>query len=470
MRRSASAGVLLAFVLSCGKGSNGGSADPAGGAGGGADEGAGLARAPDAGEPAVEPPLTLPTADGWTFYGVNEGAPHRPLAVSEDAGGNLWVAGGEEGLFLLRAGATSMERFTLASGLHPYGFPRPEEGAITRFYLNVTAVAGGPAGVAFVGYGGMPPGPGEYGCEDNFDGPTPDPNIYKSGDADRVRLTDGGLEVVHYDLSSGVDMVAAEPRGREKLCTVDRIVYDAPSKSVWFGANHGFAWGDPDYAGSPACFGQRQCSGVMEHAHPLLNGYATEASPSEFALTNDYFGLAVGPKGDVWVGGLFRSIHCTNGAAGDNFWDCEIQGTQPKYFFDWWPDPVPSDSRPSGRVDDAVSSMALAPDGTLWIGSFARGLAARAPDGKMRYVTTGLVDPARATAVGVDPLDASVWVGGGAGGLTRLRGNQFVPCGLDVLGNLTGEAVSDIQVAGSGSQRRILVAFLAGAIGIYRGP
>ncbi len=458
MRRS-SAGLLLALALSCSK-SGGGGADPDAGSTDPADAGA-----------TYGAPVPLPTAAGWAFYGVDQGGPHRALGVSEDAAGNVWVAGGEEGLFLLRAGASALERFTLADGLHPYGYPRPDQGAVTRFYLNVTAVAGGPPGTVYVGYAGMPPGPGELGCEDNWDGPNPDPNIYKSGDADRVTLkSGGGIDVVHYDISSGLDVVPAEPRGREKLCTIDRLVYDAPSRSVWFGANHGFAWGDPSYAGSPTCFGQRACSGVMEHAHPLLNGYATEDATGEVALTNDYFGLAVGPKGDLWAGGRFRSIHCATTADGTGFWDCETQGSQPQYFFDWWPDPVPVDSRPSGRVDDAVSSMALAPDGTLWIGSFARGLAARSPDGKVRYWTAGLADPARATAVQVDPLDGSIWVGAGLGGLTRLRGDSLQIYGLDVLGDLIGDAVADIQVAGSGSQRQILVAFLAGAIGIYRGP
>lgn len=462
MRRSSAAGLLLGLAISCGKSGGGG------GGGGGADPGGNLTVV-DAG-PTLPPPVPLPTAQNWTFFGVGQGGPHRALGVSEDAGGNVWVAGGEEGLFVLRAGASSFQRFTMADGLHPYGTPRPDQGEVTRFYLNVSAVAGGPPGTAFVGYVGMPPGPGELGCEDNFDGPKPDPNIFKSGDADRVTLRGGGIDVVHYDISSGLNVVSAEPQGREKLCTIDRIVYDARFRNLWFGANHGFAWGDPAYAGSPTCFGQRGCSGVMEHAHPLLNGYATESSTEEFALTNDYFGLAVGPKGDLWVGGRFRSIHCLTAADGDGFWDCEAQGSQPKYFFDWWPDPIPSESRPSGRVDDAVSSMALAPDGTLWIGSFARGLAARAPDGKVRFWSAGLVDPARATAVQVDPLDGSIWVGAGLGGLTRLRGDKLETYGLDVLGDLSGEAVADIQVAGTGSQRRVLVAFLAGAIGIYRGP
>ena len=47
--------------------------------------------------------------------------------------------------------------------------------------------------MVFVGYQGMPPDAGELDCESNWDGPNPDPSIYKSGDADRVTLTGNTL-------------------------------------------------------------------------------------------------------------------------------------------------------------------------------------------------------------------------------------------------------------------------------------
>ncbi len=479
----AAAGLAVALVgASCGKASvtdtstgakTGSSTDPVDA--GRAD--AGIDDPPDAaagdagvGAPDAGAPIQLPTTAGWSFYGAAAGGPQHAFGVSADEGGNVWVAGGEEGLFLLRRGASTLQRFTIADGLHPFGYPRPDQGTVTRIYLNVSAVAGGPAGTVFVGYVGMPPGPGAFGCEDNWDGPSPDPNIYKSGDADRVSLAGSGIRVVHYDISSGLDFVAAEPRGREKLCTVHRIAYDATFQNLWFGANHGYAWGDPAYAGDPTCFGQPACSGVREHAHPLLNGYAKEDSTSEVALTNDYWGLAPGPAGALWVGGLFRSMLCQAGTRGEGFWGCEAQGSLPKYFVDWWPDPVALDSRPSGRVDDVVSGMALGPDGSLWIGSFTNGLAHLVPSGAVSYVTSGLVDPTQVTAVKVDPLDGSVWIGAGSGGLTRLQGGQRVPYGAAVFGALASDSIPDIQVDASSGQRRILVAFRAGAIGIYDGP
>ena len=46
-----------------------------------------------------------------------------------------------------------------------------------------------------------------------------------------------------------------EPRGREKLCSIFRIAYDGPHHNVWVGANHGYAWLNPSYQGSPAYAG-----------------------------------------------------------------------------------------------------------------------------------------------------------------------------------------------------------------------
>src|SRR2546422_477826 len=103
--------------------------------------------------------------------------------------------------------------------------------------------------------GGSPDGGGnpDSGVPDRG---LPNPALYKSGDADRISLSGGGLAASHYDISSGPGVVPAEPRGREKLCTVYRIVYQHGTNYVWFGANHGFALGFAD------------STRVIEHAHP----------------------------------------------------------------------------------------------------------------------------------------------------------------------------------------------------------
>ena len=85
------------------------------------------------------------TPGGWTFHGPEAGLPADVYGASEDQGGNLWVAGGREGLFLLRKGATRFERFGLAEGLTPYGMWKGKV-PVGEKLLDVRSVHGGPAG------------------------------------------------------------------------------------------------------------------------------------------------------------------------------------------------------------------------------------------------------------------------------------------------------------------------------------
>src|SRR5438105_12237360 len=224
-----SAGVVLvgaAVIWSCGKGtdSNQGSGGnvvsppdagntpppppppPDGGTDGGTDGGSAFIFVPP---PPVDFPSPAPA--GWAFYGPQNGGPHDVFGVSADQGGNIWVAGGEDGLFLMRAGTTTFTRFTMDDGLRPYGYMPDGSDPFGPKFLKVISVAGGPANTVFVGYEGMP------GCEGNWDGKNPDPSNYKSGDADRVTVDAAGkLSVVHYDIFSGPGVIGGEPRGREK--------------------------------------------------------------------------------------------------------------------------------------------------------------------------------------------------------------------------------------------------------------
>lgn len=429
---------------------------------------------PDAGTPEPEP-IILPRLEGWRFYGPEEGAPQEVLGVTEDQGGNLWVAGGEEGLFLLRPGHSSFERFTMEDGLRPYGYLSRGRAPEGPKYLKVLSVAGGPPGTVFVGYEGQP------GCESNYYlREVRDPNIYKSGDADKVTLTDSGIQVVHYDISSGPGVVSEESGAREKLCSVLRIAYDAEHGHLWFGANHGFAWGDPDYLGDPLCGGRRECSGVYEHAHPHIN--ARDETGHVFRLTDAYYGVAVLPDGDVWFGGANRSTRfrfMTNRRGPRNFEQARVE-TESRSAranrVDLWSDLVDELAipGPQERVDDLVSGLAAMPDGTLWAGSFGRGLALIDGTGQvLRYALSE--GPARyVSAVVRDTRDDSLWVGHRwGGGLTRLRGDSTLSYG-PALGLLAGHPVYDLQVTGTGPGRRLWVAFgrsgqRPGLIGLYEG-
>jgi hypothetical protein len=430
-----------------------------------------------------------PSSGDWTFYGAAQGGPRYVYGASADAGGNLWVAGGEEGLFVLQRGQTQFRRFTMADGLRPYGYMLDGSTPPGVKYLKVISVAGGPPGVAFVGYEGRKPAPGMPTCEEEWDqayyaGRPPDASIYKSGDADRVTLTSTGIHVVHYDLSTGPNKVADEPRGREKICNILRIAYDSRTNSVWFGANHGFAWGRADFPGYSCAPGtwQYSCAGVMEHVHPAINAWNSDQTRS-ILLTDAYYGVSVASNGDVWFGGANRSTRFRYGTNGNNYWQAQVESEGSHYAwnrFDIWPDAVSEPNWPTRaqRVDDHVSGMAVMSDQTVWVGSWIRGLAQLSATGQvLRTLSTELADGRGYVAsVAADPLDNSVWAGmSWGGGLSRVRGGTVQHYGSGVLpSSVLNLRVTDIQVDRSGSTRRLIVAFMGsdstpGSIGIYSG-
>ena len=426
---------------------------------------------------AFDAPPPPRVSGNWTFYGPPQGGPAHPLGVSADAGGNLWVAGGEEGLFVLRVGSNAFQRFTMEDGLRPYGFMPDGSAPPGDKYLKVISVAGGPADTAFVGYEGKPPGPGQLGCEDNWDGPSPDPSIYKSGDADKVTLTGAGIAVVHYDISSGPGMVPNELRGREKLCNILRIVYDPGQDAVWFGGNHGFAMGRASFQGNNApCNGQRSCSGVLEHVHPAVNAW-NDAQTSLVFLTGEYHGVAVDPlTHDVWFGGANRTTRFRYASSGGNYFAAQSRTEDAPYKanrIDVWPDKVqePDYPRRSDRVDDLVSGIASLSDGSAWVASYAHGLAHLDNNGAvLGYVDARLISR-NVSAIAADPSDQSVWIGYWYdGGLSRLSGDGITTYGAADLGPLSLSPVLDLQVKGTGSARLVLVAFQDGGVGVYAGP
>lgn len=412
-------------------------------------------------------PFELPTAEGWQFFGTAQGGPAVVYGASQDEGGNIWVAGGEDGLFLLAPGATQFRRFTMAEGLRPYGYMPDGSVPPGAPYLKVISVAGGPNGTAFVGYEGKKVA-GKPSCESEWDvnASAPDPSVYKSGDADRVTLNGEGISVVHYDIFSGPGVVAAELRGREKLCDVKRLAYDATTQSIWFGANHGFARGRANFAGNPTCNGQRACEGVEEHMHPFPEKSA--------ALSGDFLGVAPDARGNVWVGGDIRSTLFKFTDLG-GFWpaqsDSEFNHANQ---FHIWPDAA------APRNKDVVSDMAVGTDGTVWVSSFWHGVAQLNASGAVLQRLSGSPYlPNSGISALVADTDGSVWFGGWwGGGLTRLKEGHVSGYGSQVFGfTLANQTVSDIQVAQSGGTRRLIVSFLGdraggvpGAIGIYSGP
>lgn len=504
MRRSVWLGSVLVFgVLVHGACGDGSESDP--------DGGGALATPDGGGDPDVWPDggpgVELPTnGDGWTFFGPAQGGPRHVFGASFDEGGNLWVAGGEEGLFVLRAGASSFQRFTMADGLRPYGWMADGSEPPGEKYLKVISVSGAWAGTAFVGYAGRPAPAGELGCEDNWDGPNPDPSIYKSGDADKVTLDGDGIRVVHYDIFSGPGIVGGELRGREKICSVLRIRYDAANRRVWFGGNHAFAMGLVDYEGPASCnwaatpiapvppaktdpfnddYGHLGCNGVMEHVHPAVNGYKDDAGTQCCAfLTGGYYGVALDPVSkDVWFAGQMRTTKFKFASTGGSFYAAQGLTENPGEVhnrIDIWPDAVgePAFPRPMDRVDDFASGAAALPDGGLWVSSFRHGLARLDASGnvvaRVRQSDGLVID--KLGSVAWDPRDGSLWAGANAaGGISRLKDGRFTTYAVPTLGmDLTNQGVPDIQSFGSGATRKMVVSFggnekRAGAVGVYEG-
>lgn len=374
---------------------------------------------------------------GWTFLTSANGLPPRIFGASADEAGNLWVAGGNSGVFVRRVGQTRFQQIST---------PAP-----------AISIAGGAAGIAYVGYMGL------NNCDMSWDtGGTA--GVYKSGDADRLVLNGSSVSRQHYDIYSGPGVVAAEPRGREKLCNIFRIAYDAKTRSVWFGGNHGVAWGDAD------------STRVVEHTHPSINGYMRNAQTGQLHYTmisGDYMGLAVTPNGDLWIGGRERSALFPYAQQGNDFWkaDVAIQSTK----LDVWPDAVPQDPNPEQAVWDDTHGFAPLLDGKAWVGSSTKGVALLGPDQKvLGHYLAPLIDRS-VTAMATDPLNGSMWAGHGGvlrkGGLTRVVGTSFEHHSANALGNWAKSRVYDIQAqkVGPNGKRRMIVAFWNGAVGLYDG-
>jgi hypothetical protein len=429
----------------------------------------------DAGVPHTAERIDVHDATGWKFYTGSDGLPGSVMGASADEGGRLWVAGGGSGVYALIDG-----RF------RQFGTP-----------YEAISIAGGPRDVAFVGYNGI----GD--CEDEWDRfgdnhGRADPAIYKSGDADRLVLHGTSVSREHYDISSGPGVVAGEPAGREKLCSVYRVLYDRAQQRVWFGGNHGFAMGAAD------------STAVEEHVHPAINDV------HGWFITGEYYGIAMDTVPhfdsrsgksfyDVWFGGYVRTTRFRFGETFGDFWAAQpltelyARGdatdiskdpvAQAAYWnrMDIWPDPVGERRDPahgdwkSSEPDknkaedwdlDNVTGIAVLSDGTAWIGSHTNGLRHVTHDGRFLEDGPKLLAGKSVGALARDPSDDSVWIGyreSGAG-LDRLMPNgDVVHYGSSALGGRNGSIVWDLQVL-PGSPRQIIVAFRQGAVGVYAGP
>jgi hypothetical protein len=397
-----------------------------GGTDGGETDGGGTDGGTDGG-----PPISIPPADGWTFHTAeSSGAPRDVWGASMDGDGNLWVAGGDEGLFVLPAGEDRFRRFTAADGLTSYTDHTGVHG------YKVISVAGGPGSTVHAGYQGL-----FAGQEDN------DPEyMRRSGDADRVTLTGAGIHVQHVAILTPPGFYPGDPdtaNGRDKIRTVHRILHDWRTGNVWFGGNHGVAlW-------------EARTATLYEHQHQAINSCRDGRCS---LLSGDWYGMALDGNGDLWMGGGHR-VARLRASTPARFWAVMDP------VLDVWPD-----ASSTHRTDDFVQDLAVMGD-ALYIGSIPNGLA-RYRDGQVTQI--GDLAPGsqgKVTALEADE-DGSLWVGHQWGGVTRVMpdGSRQL-WSYQVLGApLISEPVWDIQIDRRGGQRRMLVSFRAGAIGVYHGP
>ena len=389
----------------------------------------------------IAPPVKpeLPTSlEGWQFFGPQNGGPKQILGVSSDKAGNIWVAGGDEGLFLLAYGSSQFRRFSIADGLTP--LKDPAKGDTQQ---PVISVAGAAAGTVFVGYRGVHAGKEEA-----------DPAyMVKSGDVDKVTLSLGtAITVTHLDISSPKGTPGL-PNGREKIRDIRRILYNAKTGDVWFGGNHGVAMYDA------------RLRKVVEHVHAHILGYLP--SGARTMLSGDWYGIGLDAAGDLWMGGGHRLAKNRFATLGRKFY-----ALQKRPYVDVWPDENPSETnaQPEDRTDDFVQDLAIGKDGSVWVGSIPNALARLPLKGTREYIRDGLVNP-KVTALETDPLDGSIWVGSIYAGLTRINGTTKKIIGEGRLGrDLIVSPITDIQSDTLNGNRRILVAFGSGAVGVYIGP
>lgn len=461
----------------------------------------------DPGEPGwPPPPINIKKGEGWEFFGPEQGGPGEVFGVSSDESGNVWVAGGKHGLFLLAPGATAFERFTVADGLRDCtdatGAPQG---------CAVISVAGGPANTVFVGYRGV------HGDRDEYDPEW----MRKSGDADKV-LWKGGRAIeiaARYDISGEPGYYEDEPDlRREKVRDVYRILYDKATGNVWFGGNHGVA------------MYEARTNRVREHQHAMIWGYHERDLNNGTELSGEWYGVGLDAQGDLWMGGGHRVARLPY-ATRERF-DATLSPE-----IDVWPDLKCRSALPTERTDDLVSDLVVEADGTVWVGSTTQGLARIDPPAPPPAADAGTPPPPvgadagvptptgepdagvptptgepdagvptpptctdpdsyaplishvnpspmvvkSVTSLEIDPKDRSIWVGHIWGGITRIQGGTYRNYGLQLTngvwrgfgGDLIEFAVPDIQSDMFQGSRRLLVAFnhptRGGAIGIYTG-
>ncbi|HEX9050069.1 MAG TPA: hypothetical protein VF841_05995 [Anaeromyxobacter sp.] len=440
----------------------------------------------------VEPPVVQ---GAFRFYAVDQGLPPDVRDVSADEAGNVYVAA-VEAVLAKRRDDRDFLRFDPAAA----GITRNCDAA-RSVPCPLVSIAGAAPGVAIVGLQG----------------------IGTDGDADPSwELDSGGADVLAFDgktlaRTRHVEIAGAPHQmcmdhsappcsagdatylyGRRKVRQVLRMAVNHARGTlqygdVWFAGTHGTfsllvanaaqrGWTDltAQFPGSE----DRQF--VWEHDHPAMYEPATIGGVKQWAyLTGQSTAIAIDPTtGDPWASNQTRTARKIGYGAVPDGWDAPMwppydAADDRRSWLDVWPDPITANVSDYDALDpayaDYVSSLSFCDDGTLWIASLLHGLARRAPDGTLSYVSLppGLGNDA--SAVACDPSDGSVWVGFGWGGFGRLRpdGSWWLPDARTPAFALQGP-VGNIQIDRWASPRIVYVAHVASRLGpggltVYQG-
>ncbi|MHB1845039.1 MAG: hypothetical protein ACYCWW_09425 [Deltaproteobacteria bacterium] len=284
------------------------------------------AGAADAGTPPSWPDQPL------TVYGPNSGIQELPVVGAQpDEAQNLWVVT-HQALYLLRPGQTTFHRYTDADGLH-LALSQPP---------GITAVAGGSAGQAYVGYEGWVDGT-----------PNQDTQAQKDmGKLDQVTLNpDGTLTVFRFNVHDSDSINYWENR------SVRRLLYDHTFHpgDLYVGFNHGVDRINGD--------------SYADHVHPevCLGGCS---NPQNTEMIGEWRGLAFDAKhgGAVWMGGEY-----TAGLLGwtSNLMSWIDNSANPFIvaFGDPYPPSQPVFEPPQEGDSVDIRAIAVTPDGLVWFAS-----------------------------------------------------------------------------------------------------
>jgi hypothetical protein len=199
------------------------------------------------------------------------------------------------------------------------------------------------------------------------------------------------------------------------------------------------------------------CLQFQEHVHYIPPSGCDSTPPSSGAggcWGGDARGLALSPEGDVWIGD-------------EHFVALLPQRSLGPYTDFFQSFTVSLDVFP--YANDEVTALATDSAGGVWVASYGQGLAYLAPltYQPSYYDRSRQLPQNRVTAVAVDPLDESVWVGTDYGGIARKQGDVWRYYTEE--SGLLSDGITAIFIDREASPRRVLIATQLGVV-VYDGP